>query len=351
MSKRWSSGHTLKHHESKEIPMRAITQSEFGDPAQVLHVTEVPLPEPGPGRVRVRTVLAPIHNHDLWTVKGDYGFKPDLPARAGTEAVGVVDALGAGVDGLRVGQRVVTGGTFGTWAEYFLSAPGALIPVPDEIGDEAAAQLFAMPFSAITLLDYLDVRAGDWVLQNTANGLVSRLLAQLAAARGVHVVGLVRRAEAVSELAAQGITNVVSTSAEGWQDRARELAGDTGFAAAIDSVGGSASGELAELLRDRGLLVSFGAMSASAAGQSANLEIPVNTVIFKQLVIKGFWGKVVGQEMAADKRRELIGEVLRGVATGALTLPVEQIFGFDEIAEAATANGRRGRVGKVLLRP
>ncbi|WP_155727728.1 alcohol dehydrogenase catalytic domain-containing protein, partial [Mycobacterium avium] len=78
-------------------------------------------PEPGPGEVRVRTVLASIHNHDLWTIRGTYGFKPELPARSGTEAVGVVDAVGEGVTTLQPGQRVVTGGTFGVWAEYFVA--------------------------------------------------------------------------------------------------------------------------------------------------------------------------------------------------------------------------------------
>lgn len=331
--------------------MRAIMHNEFGDPAHVLHVEQVPLPEPGPGKVRVRTLLASIHNHDLWTVKGDYGFKPNLPARAGSEAVGVVDALGDGVEGIEVGQRVVTGAAFGTWAEYFVASAAALVPVPDTIGDEAAAQLFAMPFSAVSLLDYLDVQPGDWIVQNTANGLVSKLVAQLAAVRGVNVVGLVRRSAAVDELAAEGIGNILATDTDDWRARAADLAGKAGFAAAVDSVGGQISGDLAALLRRRGLLVSFGAMSASGPGQTANLQIPVNAVIFNELTVKGFWGSAVSKEMSPEKRRELLGEVLTGVASGALTLPVEAVFEFEQITDAATANTRPGRAGKVLLRP
>ena len=130
--------------------MRALIQDEFGDPASVLSVREVPLPEPRPGQVRIRTLLAPIHNHDLWTVKGDYGYKPALPAASGSEAVGVIDALGEGVEGFTVGQRVATGSAFGTWAEYFVAGAAGLLPVPGEISDEAAAQLFSMPFSSTT---------------------------------------------------------------------------------------------------------------------------------------------------------------------------------------------------------
>ena len=66
--------------------MRALIHSTFGDPTEVLEVAERPLPEPGEREVRVRTVLVTIHNHDLWTIRGTYGFKPDLPAASGTEA-------------------------------------------------------------------------------------------------------------------------------------------------------------------------------------------------------------------------------------------------------------------------
>src|SRR6478609_3599337 len=135
--------------------MKALVHNEFGDPATVLAPEERELPQPGPGQVRLRLLLSPIHNHDLWTVRGTYGFKPELPAQAGTEALGVVDALGDGVDQLTVGQRVVTGGTFGVWAEYFVARAAGLIPVPESLPDEAAAQLVAMPFSEISLIDSL----------------------------------------------------------------------------------------------------------------------------------------------------------------------------------------------------
>ncbi|KAG1185555.1 hypothetical protein G6F35_014840 [Rhizopus arrhizus] len=98
-------------------PMRAAQYASFADPADVLAVADVALPEPGPGEVRIRTVLASIHNHDLLTVRGLYGYKPTLPAIAGSEALGVVDALGEGVEGLRIGQRVAAASVHGTWAE------------------------------------------------------------------------------------------------------------------------------------------------------------------------------------------------------------------------------------------
>ena len=325
--------------------MRALVQPQFGDPSEVLSVQEVPDPQPGPGQALVRVLLSPIHNHDLWTVRGSYGFKPDMPARAGTEAVGVVEALGEGVEGLSVGQRVASGGSFGSWAELIVAPAAGLIPVPDAISDEAASQLVSMPFSAIALLDFLEVSEGDWIVQNAANGAVGRLVAQLAAARGVRVLGLVRRADGVTELSEQGIGDIVATDDDGWRDRVREVVGDAPIVAGVDSVGGSAAGDVVSLLADDSVLVVFGAMA------SPTLEISSGDVIFKQVVVKGFWGSKVFPAMDADKRARLMGELVSGIAAGTLTLPVEKVYGLDEISDAARASAEPGRRGKILLRP
>ncbi|WP_353813720.1 zinc-binding dehydrogenase [Agromyces sp. SYSU T00266] len=325
--------------------MRALIHSTFGAPETVLAVEERPLPEPGPGQVRVRTLLATIHNHDLWTVRGTYGFKPELPAAAGTEAVGVVDALGDDVTGLQVGQRVVTGGTFGVWAEYFVAGAAGLIPVPDGLPDEAAAQLVSMPFSAVSLLHSLDLEPGDWMVQNAANGAVGRMVAQIGAARGINVIGLVRRAEGVTELREQGIANVVSTEADGWRDEVAALTGGAPIVAGVDSVGGDASADVVSLLGDQGTLVVFGAM------HSPDMRIPSGDVIFKQLTIRGFWGSRVSRDMDADTRSMLFGQLMGHVLAGELTLPVAGTYAFDDIAEAVEASTTAGRVGKVLLRP
>ncbi|MBC2934247.1 zinc-binding dehydrogenase [Nocardioides sp. zg-1228] len=325
--------------------MRALVQPRFGDPSEVLSVQEVPDPEPGPGQALVRVLLSPIHNHDLWTVRGSYGFKPEMPARAGTELVGVVEALGEGVDGLTVGQRVATGGTFGAWAERVVAPAAGLTPVPDGISDEAAAQLVSMPFSAIALLDFLEVSEGDWIVQNAANGAVGRLVAQLAAARGVNVLGLVRRSDGVGELREQGIERVVATDDDGWRERVREIVGEAPVVAGVDSVGGTSAGDVVSLLAEDGVLVVFGAMA------SPTMEISSGDVIFKQVVIKGFWGSKVFPAMARDKRAALMGELVTGIASGTLTLPVEKVYGLDEIADAARASAAPGRRGKILLRP
>ncbi|MDQ2947805.1 MAG: alcohol dehydrogenase catalytic domain-containing protein, partial [Acidobacteriota bacterium] len=108
--------------------MRSLMYACFGEPAEVLTFGERPVPEPQSGEVRIKTILAPIHNHDLLTVRGLYGHKPSLPAIGGSEALGVIDAVGAGVEGLAVGQRVSAASVSGTWAEAFVAPARMVIP-------------------------------------------------------------------------------------------------------------------------------------------------------------------------------------------------------------------------------
>lgn len=325
--------------------MRSLIHDSFGEPAELLHLADLPTPEPGPGKVRIRTTLSPIHNHDLWTIRGSYGYKPPLPAIGGSEAVGVVEAVGEGVDAALLGQRIAVAGVHGSWAEYFLASAGGLVPVPDAVSDEAAAQLIAMPFSAISLLEVLSVAEGDWIIQNAANGAVGKTLAMLAKGRGVNTINLVRRDAGVAELGALGIDHVVSTATPDWKDQVRALHGEAPIKAAVDSIGGTSSGDLADLLGENGLLVSFGSMTGAA------MEIPSGAVIFKQLTLKGFWGTKVSAAMPSDQRRRLIGELLTRVASGQLELPVEAVFGLDEASRAVEASLASGKAGKVLFRP
>src|SRR3546814_5022655 len=97
-----------------------------------------------------------------------------------------------------------------------------VVPMPDAIADETAAQLIAMPLSALMLLEFLQVGRGQWIVQNAANGAVGKALAMLAAARGIPVLGLVRRDDGVGEMAALGVDNVLSTATPDWMDARSE---------------------------------------------------------------------------------------------------------------------------------
>lgn len=325
--------------------MRSVTHDRFGEPADVLHLTQTDRPEPGPGQVLVRVIMSPIHNHDIWTIRGTYGTRPALPAIGGSEAVGIVEATGPEVDPALQGRRVAAAGLKGSWAEYALAQAAAVIPVPDEMPDEAAAQLIAMPFSAITLLEFLKVSSGDWVIQTAANGAVGKIMTVLAKSRGIRLVNLVRRPEAAVELAGMGITDIVSTSDTDWIARVRELVGPDGARAAIDSVGGEVAAGLVELLGQEGLLVTFGSTTGEA------LQLPAGPIIFKHLSIKGFWGAKIMPATPPEDRQRMFGELMGLVMSGQLDLPAGGSFGLDQPTEAAKAALTPGRDGKIMFRP
>ncbi|AUG99054.1 zinc-binding dehydrogenase [Pectobacteriaceae bacterium CE70] len=324
--------------------MRSVTHASFGNPAEVLTLTEVPQPQPGPEQILVRMTYSPIHNHDLWTIRGMYGHKPVLPGIGGSEAAGVIDALGSNVQHLKIGQRVVTAGVHGTWAEYFLATATAAVPLPDEINDKVGCQLIAMPVSALMLLEYLDIKPGQWMIQNAANGTVGKTVAMLAKSRGIHVINLVRRHGTIKEMAALGLRNTISTDHPDWQEQIAALLDGKPLVRAVDSVGGKSSGDLLHLLSEGGVLVSFGAMS----GQP--MQISSGDMIFKQVTIKGFWASKVASTVPAQDKQRMIGELIHLAASGDLILPVDSLFDLSDAVQAVTASERPGRQGKILLR-
>ncbi|MCD1279895.1 alcohol dehydrogenase [Psychrobacter sp. CCUG 69069] len=325
--------------------MRSATYNTFGKPTEVLSLGDSPVPEPKADEVRVKTILASIHNHDLLTIRGQYGFKPELPAIGGSEAVGIVDAIGDDVKNVKVGQRVAAASVQATWAEYFVAAEDMVFAVPDDLEDEIAAQLIAMPLSALMVIEFLELKSGQWVIHNAANGAVGTSLAMLAAARGINTINVVRSADAVEELEALDIKNNINSSDEDWKDQVRKIIGDDEISGAIDSVGGESSNDLLSLLGHGGTLASFGIMS----GQPMALD-PTN-IIFKQVTIKGFWGSKISQEMSVENKQRLIDELIERATNGNLKLPVEATFDLADIKKAVDGKLQSNKNGKVLLKP
>lgn len=321
--------------------MRSVSISSFGDPTKVLELVERDMPEPGPGQVRIRMLLSPIHNHDLSTVAGVYGVKPALPAVPGTEAVGIVDALGEGVTKLAVGQRVM-GGSTATWAEYYLGDAQRLVPVPDSIDDATACQLISMPLSAKMLLTDLDVKAGDWIIQNAANGAVGRLINQFAGEAGVNVINLVRREAGVEELKAAGIGNAVSTSNGNWRDLVAEITGGAPIVRGLDSVGGTGPEALLSVAAERSQIISFGNMTGE------KITLSSSNLLFKQASLRGYWA--ARTNLAPEVIGKMIGELVTSAATGKLKLTTDATYELADAAEAARASLTPGRLGKITLK-
>ena len=325
--------------------MRSATYDHFGKPTEVLSIGDRPTPEPKANEVRVKTVLASIHNHDLLTIRGQYGFKPKMPAIGGSEAVGIIDAVGSEVKNLKVGQRVAAASVQATWAEYFVAVEDMVFPMPDSLDDEMAAQLIAMPLSALMLLEFLDLQAGQWVIQNAANGAVGKSLAMLAAARGVKTINVVRSSDAIAELEAIGVKHNINTEEDDWKDQVKSIIGDDKISAAVDSVGGEDSGSLLSLLGHGGTFAVFGAMSGKP------MMLNPTDMIFKQATLKGFWGSKLSQEMSVENKQRLVDELIDRAVSGQLKLPVEATFDLADILKAVDGKMQSDKKGKVLLKP
>lgn len=325
--------------------MRSATYDHFGKPTEVLSIGDRPTPEPKANEVRVKTILASIHNHDLLTIRGQYGFKPEMPAIGGSEAVGIIDAVGSDVKNLKVGQRVAAASVQATWAEYFVAVEDMVFPMPDSLDDEMAAQLIAMPLSALMLIEFLELESGQWVVHNAANGAVGKSLAMLAAARGINTINVVRSGDAIKELEALGIKHNINTSDDDWNDQVKAILGDEKISAAVDSIGGESSNDLLALLGHGGTLASFGIMSGKP------MVLNPTHIIFKQATIKGFWGSKISQEMSVENKQRLVDELIERANNGNLKLPVEATFDLADILKAVDGKMQSEKNGKVLLKP
>jgi NADPH:quinone reductase-like Zn-dependent oxidoreductase len=212
-----------------------MTRGGVREPTDVLRLETRPVPEPGKGQVRIRVQAAPIHPTDLHILRGRYGFAPRLPAVLGVECVGIVDALGEGVESVGVGQRVITVGITGTWQQYVVADAGRVVAVPDEMSASTAAQLLTNPLTALLLVTReLDVRPDEWLLQTAAGSTVGKLVLQLGRHFGFKTINVVRRRAAVDEILDLGGTEVICTEDEDLRERVPEIAGDEGIRKAID---------------------------------------------------------------------------------------------------------------------
>lgn len=324
--------------------MRAIQYSQYGSPAEVLGLAELPIPEPGPGQVQVRMRARPINPADLAMIAGRYGIRPSLPATAGMEGSGVVSALGAGVTQLQVGQLVAPLGASGTWQEYIVADVGTLLPVPPGIDERAAAMLLVNPTTAWMLLhEVLHVQPGEWVLQDAANSAVGHFVIQLSRLAGFRTINVVRRRDVIDELHAIGADEVICEADEDVVARVRAITGGKGVRYALDSVSGESGARLAESLADDGRMIVFGVASGRP------LAVNAGALLFHGAAIQGWWLSRWFRMATPEQIAGLFGAILPLIADGTLRAPVAGEFDLADVRAAVAAASGSERRGKVLL--
>ena len=234
----------------------AIRIYEYGGP-EVLRYESIDLPAPAAGEVTVRHTAIGLNFIDTYHRTGLYPM--EFPAGLGTEAAGVVESVGADVDHLSAGDRVVwTGMPPGTYADYRNYPADQLAPVPDDVSDEQAAAVFLKGLTAWYLLRRsYPVQPGDAVLLYAAAGGVGSLASQWASHLGATVIGIVSTEEKAALAASQGCDHVLMAD-EDIPARVRELTGGEGVAAVYDSVGKETFMASLDCLRPHGVMVTFG---------------------------------------------------------------------------------------------
>ena len=172
---------------------------------EVLRVESQPWPKPAADEAVVKMRAAPINPADLNAMEGKYPGRREVPAVPGFEGAGVIVELSAGVKGLTNGALVILPHNIGTWREALAVKEVELVAVPEGIEPVHAAMLKINPMTAWRLLqDYVDLKKGDWLIQNAANSAAGRAVIQIARELGYKTVNVVRRDELIDELRAEG---------------------------------------------------------------------------------------------------------------------------------------------------
>lgn len=324
--------------------MRAIRFSQFGPPAEVLRLEDTPLPQATAGQVRLRLTHRPINPSDLLTVSGEYGRLPDLPATPGLEGVGLVEALGEGVGGWQLGDRIIPLGVSGTWREYAVVDASRLLPVADAVSDATAAQFVVNPVTAWVMLEEeLKLEPGDWVLQTAAGSTLGRLVIQLGRLRGYRTINLVRRPEQVDELLELGADAVFCTAEAGVAERVRELTAGRGVKGALEAVGGEAGALALRALQPGGMMLVYGMLGREP------LPLHTGEMLFRGLTARGFWLTHWFRQTPPAHVAATLATLMQLMADGHLLPPVEAEYDLANFREAIAHAERPGRRGKVLL--
>jgi NADPH:quinone reductase-like Zn-dependent oxidoreductase len=315
--------------------MRAVKIESFGQPAEVLHLVDMPEPpRPATSEVLVGVEYAPINMSDLYLIQGVFMVRPSLPSFVGNEGMGRVLALGKGVEHLKVGDRVLVPLYAFSWRERLVVPAAGLFTLP-EADPQQLAMLGINPPTASLLLDEAsDLKPGEWVVQNAANSGVGRSIIAIGKARGLKTINLVRRPELISELQRIG-GDLVIVDDDRTPDKIRATIGDRRVPLAIDGVAGKTSATIGSVLSEFGTLVVYAVM-----GGGPVMINPLD-LIAKRIVAKGFF---LNHPDIEKKIPLALRECLPLVASGAIRVPVAATYPLTALREAVLHTQRGGKV-------
>ncbi len=322
--------------------MKAIVVEQNGPPENLLY-REVPDPTPQAGEVVLRTRLTSLNFADIQARRGGYEAGSPPPFIPGLDAVGVVEALGQGVEGLRVGQRVVAFAAGGTYAEKVLAKAVLTYPVPPELPDEAVSGLTVLVTAYNVLAWAGRLQKGETVLVHAAAGGVGSTAIQMARALGagkvIATVGSEAKADWVRRLGADAVLTY-----HGFAERVLELTSDTGADLILDSISGEVFNQGMKCLAPFGRLVVYG----HADGQAGSFDTkPLHRQ--NKAVIGYSSGHY--RRSRPEALRPTVEAVFEMLRSGQVSLEIGARFRLEEASQAHALMESRQSMGKILLYP
>jgi synaptic vesicle membrane protein VAT-1 len=344
--------------------MRAVVVTGTGPP-EVLQVQERPEPQVGPGEVRIAVKAAGINFADTMARIGMYPDAPDLPCVLGYEVAGDVEAVGEGVDGIAVGDRVLAATRFNGQAELVTVPVRQVIPLPDGISYEEGAAFpvnYGTAYAALVIMGGL--KSGERVLIHAAAGGVGMSATQLAKGIGAEIFGTASASkhDAIRE---QGVDHPIDYRTMDFEDEVRRMTGGEGVDVIMDALGPTSFRKDYRLLRQGGRLVMYGASELQTGSGKRDLLGAVRSVARMPLATMPWWRSVglmnenkgiFGLNMLTWWDREgnldrVTEPLLEGLRAGDLRPVVAEAFPFERAADAHRFIEERRNVGKVVLVP
>jgi NADPH:quinone reductase len=322
--------------------MKAILCTEYGENA-ALRFGDLPAPAPGPREIVVDVHAAAVSFMDLLMTQGKYQMKPPLPYVPGTDAAGIVKAVGSDVTRLRVGDRVACGAWFGAWAEQMLAPEDWAAPLPPQVDFATAASLrYAYGTARYALVTTAHLRRGEVLFVSGAAGGVGLAAVDLGRHLGARVIAGVGTQAKAAVVREYGASDVVVYGEEDLRERIRSLTGGQGVDVCMDNVGGKIFEAMSRLMNWGGRLLPIGFTSGEIP------SLPANLPLLKNYSVTGaFWGawaqRFPRESAAADEA------LMRMVAAGELRPLVSRVLPWDDYATALGAIATRQSQGRVVL--
>lgn len=325
--------------------MKQVLLEHYGQPEEGARCAEVPdVSAPEAGEVVFNVIAFPINPADISFCKGTYRLKPPLPATPGAECIGRVAAVGTGVSHVKPGDLVINLQRE-NWAQQRRVKADDIITVPPGVDLRQAAMLRINPPTALLLLtDLVELKRGDWLIQNVANSAVGRLVIRLARARGLKTMNVVRRDSLFGELKAIG-ADACAVDGPNLSETVKAQTGGAPLRLGLDAVSGQGTARLASCVAEGGVVCNYGSMTDEDPVMSRSALISGG-----QMLVGFILGRALAKR-SLEQIRAIYADLGRQILGGTLSAPVEKVYPIEQIKTALTHAQRGERSGKILVAP